>query len=516
MRLKKFRIYNYKSIMDSGDCCLSSDFTTLIGKNESGKTAVLEAIRDFDREQYVISQQAYPLSSIGEEPSLEMVFSVSKEELEGIEKDSGAVITEEAREFILREGLCLTKSALGDYGFKDGFLNRSLRDVAENEDEKELSRVQIKKQKLDGLLSGFPVPELNLDGDQDAAGKSLKELRISVKKYVGLIKEEEKREEIVGLIQEIIKEVNDCDHERLKHSSRANFMHSVVQRLPRFVFFGELKDILPFEIAMKSLKENEAVMDFARIADLDLDKVMKTEDLQRRINLLNRHSAIISGDFLGFWKQNQIELIVRPQGDNLLFGVKEADKVDFFKVEQRSKGFQWFLSFYLRLNSYKTDNVIVLIDEPGTNLHPLAQRDILNILKERSSNDMQVIFSTHSSALIDTDRLDRIRLLIKDNEKGSVIKDDIHNVMDEETLMPIVAAIGAKSSSRIPAIIKESKESEEEAVQEAVKESEEEAIKENEEEKEDIGETEPENVKPVIERIRKRPALFRLFNRKEE
>ena len=79
--------------------------------------------------------------------------------------------------------------------------------------------------------------------------------------------------------------------------------------------------------------------------------------------------------------------------------------------------------------------------------------------------------------------------------------------------MPIVAAIGVKSSSRIPAMIKER---EEEAVQEAVQESEEKAIKENEDE--DIEETEPEepeDVEPVIERIRKRPALFRLFNRKD-
>src|SRR5436853_259942 len=49
MKLKKFRVYNYKSIQDSGWCYLSGDnITILAGQNESGKTSILEALRDFD------------------------------------------------------------------------------------------------------------------------------------------------------------------------------------------------------------------------------------------------------------------------------------------------------------------------------------------------------------------------------------------------------------------------------------------------------------------------------------
>jgi AAA15 family ATPase/GTPase len=46
--IKKFRIKNYKSIMDSGDCYLTDGITVLAGKNESGKTSILEALSDFD------------------------------------------------------------------------------------------------------------------------------------------------------------------------------------------------------------------------------------------------------------------------------------------------------------------------------------------------------------------------------------------------------------------------------------------------------------------------------------
>ncbi|MFP4620393.1 MAG: AAA family ATPase [Bacteroidales bacterium] len=48
MKLKSFRIKNYRSIIDSGWCNTANDnITVLIGQNESGKTSVLEALESF-------------------------------------------------------------------------------------------------------------------------------------------------------------------------------------------------------------------------------------------------------------------------------------------------------------------------------------------------------------------------------------------------------------------------------------------------------------------------------------
>jgi predicted ATP-dependent endonuclease of OLD family len=48
MRLKAFRIRNYRSIIDTGWCFTPNDnITVLIGQNESGKTTVLEALQSF-------------------------------------------------------------------------------------------------------------------------------------------------------------------------------------------------------------------------------------------------------------------------------------------------------------------------------------------------------------------------------------------------------------------------------------------------------------------------------------
>ena len=44
MIVKKFRIKNYKSIVDSGDCYLEETLTIFAGKNACGKTTILEAL----------------------------------------------------------------------------------------------------------------------------------------------------------------------------------------------------------------------------------------------------------------------------------------------------------------------------------------------------------------------------------------------------------------------------------------------------------------------------------------
>ena len=50
MKIKKFRIRNFRSIIDSGEVSLDRKITLLIGKNEQGKTNILRGLESFDRE----------------------------------------------------------------------------------------------------------------------------------------------------------------------------------------------------------------------------------------------------------------------------------------------------------------------------------------------------------------------------------------------------------------------------------------------------------------------------------
>ena len=83
MKIKKFRIKNYKSIIDSGDCYLTNDVTILAGKNESGKTSILEALRDFDTESEM-NEDVKPIKDENAVPEISITFQIRKSVLQEI------------------------------------------------------------------------------------------------------------------------------------------------------------------------------------------------------------------------------------------------------------------------------------------------------------------------------------------------------------------------------------------------------------------------------------------------
>ena len=116
MRLLKFRIQHYKSITDSGWCWLASDVTTLAGKNESGKSAVLEALRDFDRDGAAMPDGAKPIDDSGK-PMLEMCFEVEKSILDEIAQETGITLDDETRKYLSKNGVTIIKYHDGRYEF---------------------------------------------------------------------------------------------------------------------------------------------------------------------------------------------------------------------------------------------------------------------------------------------------------------------------------------------------------------------------------------------------------------
>jgi len=450
MRLIKFRIRNYKCIIDSGHCLLAEDLTILIGKNESGKTSVLEALRDFNADVDRFSDDVYPLDGRSDEPSVQMHFSLTREELDAILQDGGVALSPEVAERVVHNGLVITKTGQGQYLFEDSVLQPifSNAPAGENRDGADpLTPLRSAKDKLFDLLKGHDLPDIALESSPRQIQQATKDIVRHVKGVLNHIGDATLQGKIVDHLRTFIKETESLGG--LQNKNGSFLIDAFAKRLPRFVFFNEFVDILPFEINVADIKENQSVRDFAKIAGLDLDQVIDTKDLQRRINLLNRHTAHVNGDFLKYWQQNKVEIVVKPEADKLLFGVKDVETTNIFKIKQRSRGFQWFLSFYLRLQAEAAPENIILIDEPGTNLHAKAHREILRILVDKIAPQSQVVFSTHSPYLIDPKRLNRIRLLLKDPLTGSVIQNHSANEADEETLMPLMTAQGGEKPQTV-------------------------------------------------------------------
>ena len=132
MKLTKFRIYNYKSIIDSGYCNLASDITIFVGKNESGKTAILEALRDFDKNVSEFPPNAFPLDDNGELPRIELCFQVDLSEIDLIKASCGIPISEELAKHILEKGLNIIKDGQGHYRLNDKSLSDLFNEKSDN------------------------------------------------------------------------------------------------------------------------------------------------------------------------------------------------------------------------------------------------------------------------------------------------------------------------------------------------------------------------------------------------
>ena len=99
MWFKKFKIRNYRSIVDTGWNELASDNVTgLIGQNESGKTSILEALNSF----YTGNISDDILRSDLSLPEVACSFSISKDELKKFFSDKK--ISEKIQEIILDTG----------------------------------------------------------------------------------------------------------------------------------------------------------------------------------------------------------------------------------------------------------------------------------------------------------------------------------------------------------------------------------------------------------------------------
>lgn len=222
---------------------------------------------------------------------------------------------------------------------------------------------------------------------------------------------------------------------------------------PKVILFSSNRDTLPASIPYATFtssellkQEHPVVSDLINLAHLDVEK-LKTDNRQKRHTLIEIAGQISTKKFTAFWKQNDIEFVFNIDTELASIFIRDKGNINIYRPEQRSEGFQWFLSFYLRLEaSGREKNNIILVDEPGLFLHAKAQKDVLKVFEELSKTN-QILFTTHSPYLIDPNHLNRVRLVVKKDYKTVIINSFHEGGADRETLTPITTAIGLDISN---------------------------------------------------------------------
>ncbi|HYL66971.1 MAG TPA: AAA family ATPase [Nitrosopumilaceae archaeon] len=439
MQLESFEIKNFRSIKHV-KCVLSPQITILAGKNEAGKTTILQALEALNDDwQFKETDKPQHIENDGKF-ELKCTFKISEDE-------KFLWLSKFTKDFTIKSNEVIIKRSNKEptYVVTGNFVDAALKIISEPL--VNINNVRNKMLELNQLLASNAIPH-SLNNVDKFELESIP-IQNRINEINGIMTWINANNPLASItvnptINALIKNLNDLGDVLKKEQ---NFIEMVSQFLPRVVLFSSFNDVLPAEIQYteftnkEALRQNHRIVDdLAKLSGIDREKLVSSDN-QTRANLTNKASRITSDAFGDHWNQNPIEISFRIDGSNVLFFIQDKGKDVLYRPEQRSKGLQWYIAFFLRLTAEDDQKRIFLIDEPGLYLHAKAQLDVLGLLEKLSENN-QIIFSTHSPYLIDPTKLGRLRLVTNSVDSDNITINNFNTRADLETLTPIITAIG--------------------------------------------------------------------------
>lgn len=446
MRLISVRVRKFRNILDSSEVSIDPAVTCLVGKNESGKTAFLHALYRLNPARPNVRfsvQDQYPAWQ-------EKRDRLRGEILEDVQPVTAVFALDSTDQQVIEE-----KFGVGTFAGAE--------------------RVSVSRDYKGTLIWEFDFAEPSFvahlvdvvdwpRGTKTDANKlrSIEELQAYTERLKSEANEGDGR---VEAAQMVTKQLSD----RLTGGDlRSAITKILAGRLPQFLYFSEYST-LPYSVPIrKLLTSDESELDDDELTARSLLKLAAAEDeylinpdYERRKRELENVSNALTQDVLQYWSQNP-DLRVQP--DITLTTVSDYDYrggtksvVDELKIRiwdqrhqlslpfnEHSTGFRWFFSFLAAFSEYeyRSDSIIILLDEPALGLHARAQADFLRFINERLTTSRQVLYTTHSPFMVEPGRLERVRLVEdKGQTEGTKITADV-STTDPDTLFPLQGALG--------------------------------------------------------------------------
>lgn len=438
MKLTSFHVRVFRNIVDSGEIKVVGN-TCLVGKNEAGKSACIEALHRLN------PAKAASFSLLDDYPR----WLKKEHELTGEVKDATPITAT----------FELTDDDVAD--IEDEFCAGVLK-----------SKEIVASRKYDAEI------ELQLQIDFNAFIKWFNdEFASSTAKKIKATNSQELMKAFVSLSAETTPDTNEpTDDAReakqakvelekiLKNnpSLTAALNSHLLPLLPKTFYFSvysqlrgryNFNEVFPAITKGSGDEQIQTAADFLKLAKITAQSVQAVNFEESNAEL-EAVSSLLTKRVKDNWKQNphlrlqvKIESVQGQQGsmDRFLQFRVEDTRHDFTsRLDRRSTGFQWFVSFMASFFEFEAEkNIILLLDEPGLSLHARAQLDLLDSIDKNLTKGRQVIYTTHSPFMVRTEALDRVRIVEdKGPEHGSTVTNDAGTTSDPDTLFPLQAALG--------------------------------------------------------------------------
>lgn len=483
----RFRIQNFRNIDDSGYIPIEQ-VTAFVGRNESGKTTLLKALHKFNpatSEPYN-AQREFPRDRYTREfrdgadwPVCSVAFEISdslKSEIEPL-LESGVPP---------KEAICTR--------YYDGSLETTFEPAIQSKD--------VEPASLIAALKSFAATARRLTTPTPEQEEQTQKLRTELATWASEwqkrfeshdnLRAEEGTTLLSTLRQESEKRANPQTADMIETLYEAldpilakadeappadQIAELIASRLPVFIYFenyGILDSAIYLPRFVEDLKNApnnsrtrtvNAMFKHVRLAAREIAELGREQaqqvraqnqqptdetieqDQQRkeaRAIKLNSASLDITARFNAWYGQRRHTIDYQADGDYFRIWIADDRRPGVkIELEGRSKGFQWFFSFYLVFLVESEEghkDAILLLDEPGLHLHPTAQQELIAFFEELSEEN-QLIYTTHSPFLIDGEHLHRVRPVTEDETGHSRISTETWP-KDRETIFPLQAAAG--------------------------------------------------------------------------
>ena len=442
MRLENVRIRMFRNILDSTEVKIEKKVTCLVGKNESGKSAFLNALWRLKparvKPEFVIHDH-YPawlekrhrnegVNQKEFEP-VEVCLEWEPADVEAMEEKFGPGVVSAGIK------LRLWKNYSNQFRWESGcneqqavknFLGKNPVPAAE--------------QAAFAALAGFEALKAKLAADVEASKDAADDHKLFTNAQSGL--------------KALLGKEDDFD----------DAAWAVAEpRLPEFFYFADYSK-LPYSVKIQDVLKNDKLSESDATARALLmlggteKEYMLNPEYEHRKRELENVANVLTDDVNKYWSQNP-ELRVQPDITQRTVSNQQGQQsvLDEMKLRiwdnrhslslpfnEHSAGFQWFFSFLAAFSEYEHRDppVVILLEEPAVGLHAKAQADFLRFIEERLTKRCQVIYTTHSPFMVQPGHLERVRLVEdRGKEEGAVLSSDVLT-RDRDTLFPLQGALG--------------------------------------------------------------------------
>ncbi|MEO7988648.1 MAG: AAA family ATPase [Chryseolinea sp.] len=370
MKLLKISISNFRSIIEAKDINLDDKITTLVGANEHGKSTLLNAVKYLDKnyEFDFVKDVRYDQETSIFYPVIDYQIVLTDEEKTELEE----LITSSLNKLDVDTAKPEVKTTQA---------------VTEEIDEKSNETIEI-------------LPSTNVFTLRRTYSKS---------------------DSLTTLVTEA-----EVEYSNLIIAYIENYYQG------RVIYFDDFDDRLPSLITLTELndQENLIVKGLMKLSGLEKVRTRLFEDSLQARNLVKKlleaapdklTTEVVKNWFQGL--TDTIKIIIHKNDSTQTLRVDIEDKNTIVDLDSRSRGFRWYLSFFLKHRAYSDGELkgcLFLLDEPGLFLHPRGQKDLLSFFETLSKYN-QIIYTTHSPFMINRLHRRRVRVIEKFENAGTKV-----------------------------------------------------------------------------------------------